>query len=411
MRKWCTWWLLATVLFVGAGCSDDDDGEQVKLAFSKRTAAFDAGGGSLSINVDAADVWSVAKPEADWLEAEYDEASIRLHAEANPAPEVRHAEVVVTTGDYTATIDVTQEPAEAVKLNVKGPESYDFDSEGGKILVSVSSNAAWKASVDQTWCVLSADRNAGLITLSASVPNTGDKRLSATLTVEAGTETNGSKQTFELSQQMRSENPYFRVPGNFSIYAEHWMLKGVDQGAGTKGSCAIAEDVYNQYFNLSALTFEGQGNPLEIESMTLNLPYNRADRYVSIPLGQRLASFAEKDMDVYLVAINMQTSSFTTASGAVTGIVSDDFQSITLRGLPSDYQTLGLITRKISDSSQIGMFGDIYYPSGDGIVLNRAAVSASAAWRRVSFSSVQRGDVVRLRAHTTGTINRIEQFN
>lgn len=48
------------------------------------------------------------------------------------------------------------------------------------------------------------------------------------------------------------------------------------------------------------------------------------------------------------------------------------------------------------------MFGDIYYPSGEGIVLAREAASASPASLPVAFSSVQRGDVVRLRAHTTG---------
>ena len=54
MRKWFTWCLLTAVAFVGSGCSDDDDGGQVKLAFSKRTAVFGAGGGAVSINVDAA---------------------------------------------------------------------------------------------------------------------------------------------------------------------------------------------------------------------------------------------------------------------------------------------------------------------------------------------------------------------
>lgn len=257
MRKWFTWCLLTAVAFVGSGCSDDDDGGQVKLAFSKRTAVFGAGGGAVSINVDAAGAWSAAQPEAGWLEVEYDATSMRLHAEANPSPEVRQAEVVVTTGDYTATIDVAQEPAEPVTLDVKGPESYVFDSEGGEILLSVASNAAWTASVDQTWCVLSTDPERGLATLTVAEPNTGDKTLTATLTVEAGTEVNGAKQTFSLSQQMRGENPYFRIPGTFSITADHWMLRGVDQGAGTRGSCVIEEDLYNQYFNLSALTFDG----------------------------------------------------------------------------------------------------------------------------------------------------------
>ena len=387
------------------------DGGQVKLAFSKRTAVFGAGGGAVSINVDAAGAWSAAQPEAGWLEVEYDATSMRLHAEANPSPEVRQAEVVVTTGDYTATIDVAQEPAEPVTLDVKGPESYVFDSEGGEILLSVASNAAWTASVDQTWCVLSTDPERGLATLTVAEPNTGDKTLTATLTVEAGTEVNGAKQTFSLSQQMRGENPYFRIPGTFSITADHWMLRGVDQGAGTRGSCVIEVDLYNQYFNLSALTFDGQGEPMRMEALALNLPYNREECYVSIPLGQLLATFEEKDMMVYLVAINVKNSTFTTGSGAVTGVVSDDFRTITLHGLPEEYQTLGLISRKISDTSQVGMFGDIYYPSGEGIVLAREAASASPASLPVAFSSVQRGDVVRLRAHTTGRINRIEQFN
>ena len=99
----------------------------MKLAFSKRTAVFGAGGGAVSINVDAAGAWSAAQPEAGWLEVEYDATSMRLHAEANPSPEVRQAEVVVT-----ATIDVAQDPAEPVTLDVKGPESYVFDSEGAK---------------------------------------------------------------------------------------------------------------------------------------------------------------------------------------------------------------------------------------------------------------------------------------
>ena len=122
MRKWFTWCLLTAVAFVGSGCSDDDDGGQVKLAFSKRTAVFGAGGGAVSINVDAAGAWSAAQPEAGWLEVEYDATSMRLHAEANPSPEVRQAEVVVTTGDYTATIDVAQEP-KAMSSIRKGAKS------------------------------------------------------------------------------------------------------------------------------------------------------------------------------------------------------------------------------------------------------------------------------------------------
>ena len=51
---------------------------------------------------------------------------------------------------------------------------------------------------------------------------------------------------------------------------------------------------------------------------------------MSIPLGQLLATFEEKDMMVYLVAINVKNSTFTTGSGAVTGVVSDDFRTITL---------------------------------------------------------------------------------
>ena len=169
-------------------------------------------------------------------------------------------------------------------------------------------------------------------------------------------------------------------------------------------------EVLDQGVDLSALTFDGQGEPMRMEALALNLPYNREECYVSIPLGQLLATFEEKDMMVYLVAINVKNSTFTTGSGAVTGVVSDDFRTITLHGLPEEYQTLGLISRKISDTSQVGMFGDIY-PSGEGIVLAREAASASSALLPVAFSSVQRGDVVRLRAHTTGRINRIEQFN
>ena len=208
---------------------------------------------------------------------------------------------------------------------------------------------------------------------------------------------------------MRGENPYFRIPGAFSITADHWMLRGVDQGAGTRGSCVIEEDLYNQYFNLSALTFDGQGEPMRMEALALNLPYNREECYVSIPLGQLLATFEEKDMMVYLVAINVKNSTFTTGSGAVTGVVSDDFRTITLHGLPEEYQTLGLISRKISDTSQVGMFGDIYYPSGEGIVLAREAASASPASLPVAFSSVQRGGCAPTRpAGSTGSSSSID---
>ena len=214
MRKWFTWCLLTAVAFVGSGCSDDDDGGQVKLAFSKRTAVFGAGGGAVSINVDAAGAWSAAQPEAGWLEVEYDATSMRLHAEANPSPEVRQAEVVVTTGDYTATIDVAQEPAEPVTLDVKGPESYVFDSEGGEILLSVASNAAWTASVDQTWCVLSTDPERGLATLTVAEPNTGDKTLTATLTVEAGRRSTVRNRPFRSRSRCAARIPIsaFRAP-------------------------------------------------------------------------------------------------------------------------------------------------------------------------------------------------------
>lgn len=412
MRKVCKWWLLTAALLVGAGCSEDDDGGQVKLAFSKHAAVFDADGGDVVINVDAAGVWSVAKndAEATWLDVTFDDLSIRLHAQANPTTEVRRSQIMVSTDGYEAPIEVAQEPAEAVKLEVKGPESYLFDSEGGKLLLSVTSSAEWSAAVDQTWCSLEADPR-GLLTITVSEPNTGAERLTATLTVTAGDETNGARKTVALTQQMRSENPYFKIPGNYQIEADSWMLAGKDQGAGTRASCTIAEASYNQYFNMTALSFDGMSAPLAIEALELNLPYSAENKTVSIPLGQRVATFEEKDMYLFLVALDMVNGRFSTGSGAVEGVLSDDLQTITLEAMPDGYPTLGVVTRKISDTSKNGMLGDIYFPTGDGIVLKRADTSAGTTSCVEPFSSVQRGNVMRLQPHTTGIVSETVRFN
>ncbi len=410
MRKVCKWWLLTAVLLVGAGCSDDDDGAEVKLAFSKRAAVFSAKGGDVVINVAAAGAWSVAQPEVSWLNVSSDEHSIQMHAQANPAPEVRRAEVVVLTDGYEAAIEVTQEPAVAVELEVNGPDSYTFDSEGGRLLLSVEANASWNASIDQTWCSLSVDPK-GLLTVIVTEPNVGTERLSATLTVTAGDEVNGARKTVALTQQMRSENPYFKVADDYQIEAGSWMLAGVDQGAGMRASCTIAEASYNEYFNMSRLSFDGLSNPLTIEALELSLPYDVENKTVSIPLGQRVATFEEKDMYLYLVALDMVKGRFSTGSGAVEGTLSDDMQTITLAAMPDGYPTLGVVMRKISDTSKNGMLGDIYFPSGDGIILKRAAASSGTTSRVMPFSSVQRGDVVRLQPHTTGIVSEIVRFN
>jgi len=111
---------------------------------------------------------------------------VTVNVEANPTITERSATLTVTTGTLTKTVTVTQD-AGAPALSVS-PSTISVPIEASSYTVAVTSNTAWVATSNATWCTLADASATGNGTLTVHVAaNTFTSTRTATITVSAGT--------------------------------------------------------------------------------------------------------------------------------------------------------------------------------------------------------------------------------
>lgn len=356
------WFFVAFILF--SACSDESD---LRLQLSSTSCAFGASGGERTISVVASGFdWDILVQggDAEWFTVTKKADGILIHAPQNTAFSVKKTSVVIR-GEVNATIDVIQESIPQATLSlIPSDEAFGFDSYGGTLTLTVSSNYPWTVDSDADWCKLTSKKEANTFTISAD-ENNGEKR-TAHITVSAGPEGNKQAVTFTLTQYTVAENPYLAMVGNWTLYSNQWLLGGQHVAAGTYVSFTIQEGVVKDTYVIRDLILKG---------MELEVYYNPKDSSMSIPLGSFVGKSTNGLYACYLCATNMTTGSV--KSAMITGTISADYHTITLSGFEAGFG-LGIIGK---DGLSLASFSDLYYATGSEITFKKQSAGTGARGR------------------------------
>ena len=144
--------------------------------------------------------------------------------------------------------------------------------------------------------------------------------------------------------------------GNWDLYSNQWVLGGQNIAAGSYVSFTIQEGVVKDTYVIRDLILNG---------MELEVYYNPEDGSMNIPLGSFVGMSTNGLYACYLCATNMTTGSV--KSTMVTGTISEDYNTITLKGFEAGFG-LGIIGK---DGSSLASFSDLYYAAGSEITFKK----------------------------------------
>ena len=357
---------MVTIAMTGSACDDTEKEKPVDALFvSQIRVALSVDGGRETIAVNASAAWS-AEPSADWIVLSVAENTITIVAESNPGEEIRTAEVIVATTTCREVVTVTQEGIEAgssMKLYYD-PAKCVMDSEGAEFTATIIASGDWEAWVDNDWFVLDVDRRAGLIRVSVPVNEDASYRV-ARLSVSSG----GSTRLIGLSQQPRSENPYFQLTGTWNMGASLWIYNNKYLQGGSYLSCRFVADKYNSTYEMWDLGLKGSG---------MYVAYQPDEGIVNAPLGTYVG--ASSSYMYYLCAFALtEDSVLLSFEGALLFEPTVNGMQMSC-SLGEDYPFFGIVGY---NGMNYVLFSNIYYALCEGVTLTPAtgdtAVSAFSA--------------------------------
>ena len=337
---------LAAVLF--AGCSEQTkDSIADVIIVSQDKIAFDENGGTATVSVACPSEWT-ADCSADWIELVPEENTLLVTAQTNPTGQGRTASIALQTGADLQEISVFQAwSGSLVQLQVNAPEALEVISGGEEFAFSVSSNCEWTvglADETDTWISYSADYENGVVEVSVAANDTGESR-SGEVVVSS---TDGSiveSAAVAFSQMSKSDDPYYKMTGKFSLFAENWYRgDGYLDAPGVATQCTIEEKVYPDSLVIKNLFTDG--------TVMMNLTGGGFRAY-------------------YPVAIDLTSRGFTAKK--VTGEYGEGTDengvtkpAIILSGFDAPYNAFGLIA---SDGASYAFISDLYYAVGEMYLL------------------------------------------
>lgn len=334
-------------------CKETEPTILYHLSISEHGVAFDMAGGTKSIQVlpfPETEAWEAAfDVQEDWFTFEVGSNALTVTAEPNYNTESRTGAIVITNpedhfGPYQ--ISVMQEAGQALEFATTAAD-YSFDSEGGEVTYTVSSNYEWTLEYDADWLTVFHYPDMGQMVIECR-PNESEESRSAILTMSAGHGAQEEIHEIVISQGTRAENPYFKLLGQWEITAAKWYYS-------PNGSLNNLDYAPNQtdYYLIFDMEQGEYGKTLIMKDFLypdteLEVRYDKETGNIVIPFGWTVYSY-----DVFLYITLVSSTKFSYASLEVDGIPSEDFTSITL-DLPTvdgwNYVGFGLWTYNDSGS-------------------------------------------------------------
>lgn len=362
-RSLCTI-MIAVSFFVLSGCKALDTEFAYQLTLSESSIVFDMHGAEKSLSVapfPEKEKWTAAyAEEEDWFTFEAVSDALLVVVEPNFSTESRSGAIILSSPENhfePYRVEVVQEGAEPLEFTTT-VKDHEFDSEGGEICFTVTSNYDWTVGYDADWLTVVHEVPSDRM-LVLCQPNESEEQRSAILTMYIGEGEQMQVRDIVISQGTRAENPYFQLLGKWEITAAKWYyspngsLNSLDYNPSPADYYLIFDIEQGEYGKTYVMSdFLYPGTSLEIR-------YDKETGNIVIPFGWTVFSY-----DTYLYITLVGTSKFSYASLEVDGVPSEDFSSIALE-LPAvdgfNYVGFGLWT--YNDNGDKVALGSRYMPT------------------------------------------------
>lgn len=200
-----------TVTFTGGGFTRTVSVTQAAATANTLTVApaslsFTSAAGSSPVAVTSNVAWTATRDQTFITVAPAsgsNNGSVAVSVSANTGTTARTGTVTITGGGIARTVTVTQAAPSANTLNVS-PTSLTFTSGAGSSTFSITSNASWTISDDQTWITTTptAGSNNANVTVTVTA-NTATAARTGTITVTGG----GITKTISVTQSGTAATP------------------------------------------------------------------------------------------------------------------------------------------------------------------------------------------------------------
>lgn len=362
-RSLCTI-MIAVSFFVLSGCKALDTEFAYQLTLSESSIVFDMHGAEKSLSVapfPEKEKWTAAyAEEEDWFTFEAVSDALLVAVDPNYSTESRSGAIILSSPENhfePYRVDVVQEGAEPLEFTTT-VKDHEFDSEGGEICFTVTSNYDWTVGYDADWLTVVHEVPSDRMIVLCQ-PNESEEQRSAILTMYIGEGEQMQVRDIVISQGTRAENPYFQLLGKWEITAAKWYyspngsLNSLDYNPSPADYYLIFDIEQGEYGKTYVMSdFLYPGTSLEIR-------YDKETGNIVIPFGWTVFSY-----DTYLYITLVGTSKFSYASLEVDGVPSEDFSSIALE-LPAvdgfNYVGFGLWT--YNDNGDKVALGSRYMPT------------------------------------------------
>lgn len=362
-RSLCTI-MIAVSFLVLSGCKALDTEFAYQLTLSESSIVFDMHGAEKSLSVapfPEKEKWTAAyAEEEDWFTFEAVSDALLVAVDPNYSTESRSGAIILSSPENhfePYRVDVVQEGAEPLEFTTT-VKDHEFDSEGGEICFTVTSNYDWTVGYDADWLTVVHEVPSDRMIVLCQ-PNESEEQRSAILTMYIGEGEQMQVRDIVISQGTRAENPYFRLLGKWEITAAKWYyspngsLNSLDYNPSPADYYLIFDIEQGEYGKTYVMSdFLYPGTSLEIR-------YDKETGNIVIPFGWTVFSY-----DTYLYITLVGTSKFSYASLEVDGVPSEDFSSIALE-LPAvdgfNYVGFGLWT--YNDNGDKVALGSRYMPT------------------------------------------------
>lgn len=362
-RSLCTI-MIAVSFFVLSGCKALDTEFAYQLTLSESSIVFDMYGAEKSLSVapfPEKEKWTAAyAEEEDWFTFEAVSDALLVVVEPNYSTESRSGAIILSSPENhfePYRVEVVQEGAEPLEFTTT-VKDHEFDSEGGEICFTVTSNYGWTVGYDADWLTVVHEVPSDRMIVLCQ-PNESEEQRSAILTMYIGEGEQMQVRDIVISQGTRAENPYFQLLGKWEITAAKWYyspngsLNSLDYNPNPADYYLIFDIEQGEYGKTYVMSdFLYPGTSLEIR-------YDKETGNIVIPFGWTVFSY-----DTYLYITLVGTSKFSYASLEVDGVPSEDFSSIALE-LPAvdgfNYVGFGLWT--YNDNGDKVALGSRYMPT------------------------------------------------
>ena len=362
-RSLCTIMIVVS-FFVLSGCKALDTEFAYQLTLSERSIVFDMHGAEKSLSVapfPEKEKWTAAyAEEEDWFTFEAVSDALLVVVEPNYSTQSRSGAIILSSPEdhfEPYRVEVLQEGAEPLEFTTT-VKDHEFDSEGGEICFTVTSNYDWTVGYDADWLTVVHEVPSDRMIVLCQ-PNASEEQRSAILTMYIGEGEQMQVRDIVISQGTRAENPYFQLLGKWEITAAKWYyspngsLNSLDYNPNPADYYLIFDIEQGEYGKTYVMSdFLYPGTSLEIR-------YEKETGNIVIPFGWTVFSY-----DTYLYITLVGTSKFSYASLEVDGVPSEDFSSIALE-LPAvdgfNYVGFGLWT--YNDNGDKVALGSRYMPT------------------------------------------------